>query len=144
MSQPLITFGKQAAQAVIMVSAVSVFVLVAGLGVLCFLLARKQRVFAFVWLVILGTLMAGLTTPIFSRSPEATRRIHCTNTRVQIEMAIKHWAEEGKIAQGADVDVEAAAVFLKGGIPQCPEGGSYMIGKVGQHVSCSIMDHNKN
>ncbi|HEY1171229.1 MAG TPA: hypothetical protein VGH19_07685 [Verrucomicrobiae bacterium] len=144
MSQTLSTFGNEFIQAVIMVNTFNVFMLVAGLGLLSFLLVKKQRVFASVWFVILSVLMAGLTMPVFSRSAKATTRINCTSTRVQVEMAIQHWVEEGKIVQGADVDLQLVAAYLKGGVPKCPEGGAYLVGKVGQHVSCTIADHNRN
>jgi len=145
MSQPLITSGNEVIQAVIMVNAFNVFILVAGLGLLGFLLVRKQRVFALVWLLILSVLMAGLTTPVFSTSKAERSRIDCTNGRVIAEKAIEHWAKEKGIAQGAEVDVQAVAIYLKAGIlPKCQQGGDYLVGKVGQRVSCIVPDHNKN
>ena len=65
----------------------------------------------------------------------------CINNLRQIDGAKEQWAMEKKIASG-EPGVEAEiATYIKGGIPKCPAGGKYSIGKVNEPPRCSVPDH---
>jgi hypothetical protein len=67
----------------------------------------------------------------------------CIGQLRELDGAKEQWALANGKKDGEDVDIRAMAEFLKGKkIPECPKGGVYRIGKVGQTPRCSIAEHN--
>ena len=68
---------------------------------------------------------------------------HCINQVRQIDGAIEEWAELKRKEEGSEVDIAAVRELMKlKNIPECPEGGAYRIGKVGETPRCAIGEHN--
>jgi hypothetical protein len=69
--------------------------------------------------------------------------IACASNIRHIEDAKKSWAQRN--AKGVD-DIPTADdldPFFRRGMPTCPGGGTYTIGKVGEPAQCSIAAHNE-
>ena len=65
----------------------------------------------------------------------------CINNLRQIDGAKEQWALE-KAAEGSvSVSLGELAAFLKDPNLKCPEGGVYVIGKVGEAPRCSVAGH---
>lgn len=73
-------------------------------------------------------------------SPIAFRNA-CINNLLQIGGAKEQWAMDNKAESGTPVVEAEVAQYIKGGMPQCPRGGKYTIGQVGDLPRCSISDH---
>jgi hypothetical protein len=71
------------------------------------------------------------------------QRNACTNNLRQIESAKRQWAaafQKGPNDLPREPDLFGPGKYLSA-IPQCPRGGSYTIGPVGQRPACSMADH---
>lgn len=63
-----------------------------------------------------------------------------TNQRI-LDGAKEVWTTSVGAQNGAAIDWnQIASEFLRG-LPQCPSGGKYDLGKVGESVTCSIAEH---
>lgn len=70
------------------------------------------------------------------------RRQGCGNQLKWIELAKQSWALDKQKPEDATPTVEDLAGYLQGGrLPKCPDGGSYVIGKVSQNPRCSVAGH---
>lgn len=70
------------------------------------------------------------------------RRLACGNQLKWIDLAKQNWALDKQKPEDATPTVEELAGYLQGGrLPRCPEGGSYVIGKLKQNPSCSVAGH---
>jgi len=93
--------------------------------------------------VIAVCIFAGWTIPHFMRARSA-RAYYCVNNLRIIESAKEDWAMEHNKTNGADVtwddlrDYSLGPGPSSGFIPKCPDGGIYIIGKVGEKPRCSI------
>jgi hypothetical protein len=66
----------------------------------------------------------------------------CINNLLEIDRAKKRWAMNDKVESGAPIVEVELAKYIKGGVlPQCPEGGKYKIGKVGEEPRCTLSGH---
>ena len=66
----------------------------------------------------------------------------CINNQRSIDAAKEDYALHKGITTGADVTWDEISVDFLHGIPKCPEGGNYELGKVGEAVTCSVVSHN--
>jgi hypothetical protein len=67
----------------------------------------------------------------------------CINQQREIDGAIEQWAELNGKKSGDEVEIAAIGELLKlQKLPECPEGGPYRIGKVGEIPRCAIAEHN--
>jgi hypothetical protein len=78
-------------------------------------------------------------------SLEAQQRNACINNLRQIDAAKNEWALEKRKTTGTLITEDDIKPYLKldanGNLPQCPAGGKYTIGKVGEKPTCSISGH---
>jgi hypothetical protein len=68
----------------------------------------------------------------------------CINILRSIDGAKNQWAMEHNQNSNAVPTWEdiGAYIYTNDGIPRCPQGGVYTIGRVGEPPHCSIMSHN--
>ena len=78
-------------------------------------------------------------------SSEVRQRNVCINNLRQIDAAKNEWALEKRKPTGAPITEDDIKPYLKldanGNLPECPAGGKYTIGKVGEKPTCSIPGH---
>lgn len=90
-----------------------------------------------------GAVPANTATPAASR--EVNQRNVCINNLRQIDGAINEWALEKGKTNGTVVTEADIKPYLKldasGNLPKCPGGGTYTLGKVGGHPTCTILGH---
>lgn len=90
--------------------------------------------------------VAGLSSvdssPVDEAAVRNARRQACINQLRLIDGAKRQWALEKQQPEDATPTVEdLAACFPAGKFPKCPDGGSYVIGKVSQNPRCSVAGH---
>lgn len=66
---------------------------------------------------------------------------YCINNERKIEAAKENWALRTGVTNGAEVSWSDIAPEFPGGFPNCPDGGKYTLGRVGEEVSCSNPEH---
>ena len=82
-----------------------------------------------------------LATPNFigpRRSGAAWNAHICISNLRQIDGAESAWAAVHKATNGEVVTVNQIREYLVGGMPKCPSGGAYTLGKVGGVPTCSL------
>ena len=87
-------------------------------------------------------LLSAIAIPNFIKARQTSQRNACISNLRRIEDAKRRWAQENNKTD-ADTPSEAdlrTAVFHDG-LPVCPQGGHYTIGRVGEHPTCSIPGH---
>lgn len=81
-------------------------------------------------------------TPNTATAAANRQRNTCINNLRQIDGAKNQWAlEKGKKAGDTPTEADIAPYVRGGVLPQCPAGGSYIIGKIGEKPTCSIAGH---
>jgi hypothetical protein len=92
--------------------------------------------------IAVGALAMVVPNFVACRPSPLTFRSACINNLLQINGAKEQWAADEKAEPGTAVVEAEIAQYIKGGaLPQCPRGGKYTIGKVGELPRCSIPDH---
>lgn len=87
-------------------------------------------------------MMAAIAIPSFMKSRTVSQQNACINNLRQIESAKEQWAMANNQSDGDLVDVDEAAMYLRGSlIPDCPKGGTYSINPVGTTVTCTEPEH---
>jgi competence protein ComGC len=79
--------------------------------------------------------------PNFIKARSVTNSNGCINNLRQIEGAKEQWALEARAKPGDVALTSEIAAYIKGGLPACPQGGAYTIGRVGEHPKCSFPGH---
>ena len=98
--------------------------------------------FALLWIPII-CLFVAIAIPNLSRSRVVTAKDSCINRLRQIEGAKTQWAfEHHKLTNDAPTWEDLRPSFTRARLPlECPDGGVYTIGRVGELPSCSIARH---
>jgi hypothetical protein len=65
----------------------------------------------------------------------------CINHLRQIDGAKEQWALENHKKPKDIVTTNDIAAYIKGGMPKCPQGGIYIIGRVGTTPHCTFPGH---
>lgn len=65
----------------------------------------------------------------------------CYSMLLQIMNAKEQVAIDKKLSPGDAVTDADVAAFVKGGLPKCPKGGHYTLGKVGEPPRCDFPEH---
>jgi hypothetical protein len=92
--------------------------------------------------IAVGALAIVVPNFIACRPSPLSFRHACISNLLQIDGAKEQWAADNKAGLGTAVIEAQIAEYIKGGrLPQCPKGGKYIIGKVGELPRCSISDH---
>lgn len=83
------------------------------------------------------SLTASVAVPAFSQAREASQRNACINNMRRIEAAKDMWAIENNQPTGSAPTRADLEEYLEEW-PECPDGGVYTLGKVGESPSCSV------
>lgn len=65
----------------------------------------------------------------------------CINYQRSIDATKERWVIRTSATNGTVIDWNQIAADLPRGLPQCPSGGKYDLGNVGEPVTCSIPEH---
>ena len=65
----------------------------------------------------------------------------CANNLRAVEKAKQEWAMSNAVSNGTELRWEQISSAFPKGLPVCPEGGKYELGKVGEPVTCSNPNH---
>jgi hypothetical protein len=95
-----------------------------------------------VWIPII-CLFAAVAIPNLARSRVTTAKDSCINRLRQIDGAKVQWAlTNHKLTNDAPTWDDLRSSFIRTHLPlECPDGGVYTIGRVGELPSCSIRRH---
>ena len=102
------------------------------------LIWRRQR-FAGIVVGIGVPLLAAIQLPSLRPAKSIAYRNACITNLEQIQDAKAQWAAKNKKSSNdipADTDLFGEGAYLRQK-PECPSGGSYQLGAVGQKASCS-------
>ena len=82
------------------------------------------------------------STPVDETAVRNARRQACANQLNQIAVAKQTWALDKAKPEDAAPTVADLVSYLEGGqLRKCPDGGSYVIGKVNESPRCSVAGH---
>jgi hypothetical protein len=113
------------------------------------LISKKKRqisragkaMIALVMVLLFGFIIL-IAIPEFIRLEYSSSQNACINTLRELQAAKEQWALEKGETNGAMVTVEDITPYVQldqnGNIPKCPAGGTYILGRVGEDVRCSI------
>jgi hypothetical protein len=87
-------------------------------------------------------LLVAVAIPNFIRPRVTYAENACVNNLRQIEAAKQKWAVENGKTNGSVVTENEIIPYLQGwtrtNFPECPSGGTYTIGKIGENPTCSL------
>ena len=87
-------------------------------------------------------LLAAIAVPNFTQARSNARKGSCINNLRLIDAAKEQYALENNLEEGADVDEDAVAPYMKGStFPTCPADGTYSVEAVGTPPTCSVAGH---
>jgi hypothetical protein len=96
-------------------------------------------------MIVIVSLLIGfvivVVIPNFVRVTYETGANACINNLRQIDAAKNEWALESRKTNGIVTENDIKPYFkldANGNLPKCPAGGTYIIGRVGEDVKCSI------
>ncbi len=105
---------------------------------------RKSKGFTLVEIMIvvliIGILLA-IAVPNFVKARERSRTKTCIGNLKQIDSAKEQWAMENKKAEGDAVAFADIVPDYMKAEPDCPAGGTYTEGNVGENPTCDQTDH---
>lgn len=80
--------------------------------------------------------------PGFIRARATKASNACPNNLRQVDGAKQQWQLENKATNGAAVSWDEVRPYMgrgpEGTLPRCPEGGTYILGRIGEKPRCSI------
>ena len=91
-------------------------------------------------LAIVPGMLAGIAIPNFVKARTVSQQNACINNLRQLDAAKQQWALENNKKAGDEPTKENLLPYLRGW-PNCPQGGEYHIGTVGENPTCSIPNH---
>lgn len=92
--------------------------------------------------LILIPLYLAIALPSYSRARDAAMTNACINNLRIIDSAKDQWAIENSRRTGEVPQAHQLLEYFRfGEFPECPKGGQYTIGPVGQPPTCSIPGH---
>lgn len=78
---------------------------------------------------------------LFSNYPESAPNNACINQLRLIDGAKRLWASENHRTNGPVAWNDILHYLSREKIPQCPKGGSYTLGGIGQLPTCTVEGH---
>jgi hypothetical protein len=94
-----------------------------------------------VLLAVVVLLGAAVVVPYFVKARATECNNACINNLRQIDGAKEQWALEKEKRPADAVNEAEVEQYIKGGKPNCPGGGAYTYGLVGQNPACSMIEH---
>jgi len=94
-------------------------------------------------LLAAGGLVVSFSMPRLAVKSVLTAKDICINNARQIEAAKAGWAQKHGVTNGTEATWNEIASYFTNGFPKCPEGDNYELGKVGEPVTCSNPQHQK-
>lgn len=82
-------------------------------------------------------LLAAIAIPNFVRARTTAQQNACINNMRQIHYAKENWGLENNMTGSDTPDSSQVAVYIRGGFPSCPTGGTYTINNIDTPPSCS-------
>ena len=93
-------------------------------------------------IVVLAFLIAAIVIPNVVRSRVTYASNACPNNLRQIDGAKQQWQLEYKKTGEDNPSLEDLQPYMgrgsAGTIPQCPHGGKYVVGRIGQPPTCTV------
>ncbi|MBL7077761.1 MAG: type II secretion system protein [Kiritimatiellae bacterium] len=84
-------------------------------------------------------LLAAIAIPSFVKARNTSQQNACINNLRQIDGGKEQWAMANKKTDGDSVTTDDVNDYIKGDTtPDCPGGGTYTYGNVGDDPDCSI------
>jgi hypothetical protein len=103
---------------------------------------NKSRALIALTMCPLCGFMIVIIIPNFIRAEYESAQNACVNNLRQLQAAKNEWALETGATNGILVTIEDLTPYVqldsKGQLPKCPAGGTYIFGRVGEDVRCSI------
>jgi hypothetical protein len=100
-----------------------------------------QMLSSMVVVPVVGMLSA-IAIPSFVNARTTSQKNACINNLRQIDGAKEQWAMVNNKRTGDVAPADEISVYIKGSaIPQCPQGGDYTLGAIGEDPTCSIPEH---
>ena len=90
---------------------------------------------AFLAIPFIG-LVSAIAIPSFMKSRETSQQNACIGNLRQIEAAKEQWALETGKQTGTPAVFNQVNMYIKGGPPACPAGGSYYYNNIGTDATC--------
>jgi hypothetical protein len=105
-------------------------------------ISKKGRGLVALILFLLGGFTILIAIPDFVRAEYESAQNSCVNNLRQLQAAKEEWALETGRTNGTIVTANDITPYVqldsKGNLPRCPEGGTYIFGRVGEDVRCFI------
>lgn len=106
---------------------------------------KRQNAFTILEIMIVVSiiaLLAVIAIPSFVRARTTSEKSSCLNNLREIDGAKQQWALENNKVNGDSPSTTDLGPYLKhNAVPECPGGGGYTIGDVGEQPLCSIPGH---
>lgn len=101
---------------------------------------KNQTLAVIVFVIGIALVSVGLRAFVLARNTPASSA--CVNNLCQIDGAKQQWQLETQSPTNAivtwnDIRSYLGHVVIDGGIPKCPKGGTYILGKVGEKPRCT-------
>jgi hypothetical protein len=130
----------------------SLWFAICGVGFIevgCFLLIKRKsgisrngKAIIALTLCFIGVFMGVIGIPDFVAATYENSRNACINDLRQLQAAKEEWALENGKTNGTLVTESDITPYIqldsKGQVPKCTVGGTYIIGRVGEDVRCSV------
>jgi hypothetical protein len=105
-------------------------------------MSRAAKSVTAISMVLFLAFIGVVVIPDFVRAEYESAQNSCVNNLRQLQAAKTEWALENGKTNGTLATVSDITPYIqldsKGNIPGCPAGGTYIIGRVGEDVRCSI------
>jgi hypothetical protein len=92
--------------------------------------------------VLLGCFIIIVLVPDCVAARYTSNQNSCVNNLRQLQAAKEEWSLENGITNGTLVTANDLTPYIQldshGQLPKCPDGGTYIFGRVGEDVKCSI------
>jgi hypothetical protein len=98
-----------------------------------------MRIWLPVFLLLFAVLGVALIYPSFTqpRKEVASMNVCLSNLRA-IQIAKKSVAKESSLKDGDALPTDFDRRFPSNHLPACPDGGTYVVGNIGQKPTCSV------
>jgi hypothetical protein len=105
-------------------------------------MSRKSKIVTAGFTVLLGCFIVVVLIPDFVAARYENNQNSCVNNLRQLQAGKMEWALETGATNGTLVTESDITPYIQldsnGKIPKCQAGGTYIIGRVGEDVRCSI------